>query len=160
MRVTSVLLRAASIGFASTSAHVLVRRGVEDHGGPVLLEQLAHLRLVPRVAEHRRRRVESAIVDELTLDLEQPRLAVVDQDEPGRAHARDLAAELGADGAAGAGDEHDLAREVPGDRRDVGVDGLAPEEVLHLDGPQLAREVEVSGDQLVQARERLHRHVP
>ena len=102
--------------------------------------------------------MESALVDELPLDLEEAGLAVVHEDEPGRAHARDLAAELRADRSAGAGDEHDLAREIAGDRLEVGLDGLAPEEVLDLDGPELAREVEVAGDQLVQARQRLHRH--
>ena len=50
-----------------------------------------------------------AVVLELALDREEVVLGVVDQDEPPRGHARDLAAELGADRAAGAGDEDDLA---------------------------------------------------
>ena len=53
---------------------------------------------------------EAALVDELALDLEQRRLALVDEDQPLAADARDLAAELGADRAAGAGDEHGLRR--------------------------------------------------
>ena len=73
--------------------------------------------------------------------------------------AGDLAAELGADRAAGAGDEHGLAREVRGDRLEVDLDRLAAEQVLHLDRADLDREVAVAGDQLVQARQRLHRHV-
>ena len=80
--------------------HVLVRGGVEDDGRAVLLEDLAHLRRVARVGENGSRGVEVALVHELALDLEQARLAVVDEHEPGRAHARDLAAELGADRAA------------------------------------------------------------
>ena len=42
-------------------------------------------------------------------------LGVVEQDQPARRDARDLAAELRADRAAGAGDEHDLAVEVRAD---------------------------------------------
>ena len=83
-------------------------------------------------------------------------LGVVDQDDPLGAERRDLAAELRADRAAGAGDEHGLAGDVGGDRRDVELDGLAPEDVLDLDLAELAREVEVAGDQLVDARQRLH----
>ena len=41
----------------------------------------------------------------------------------------DLAAQLGADRAAGAGDEHPLAGEVAGDGGEVGVDLVAAEEV-------------------------------
>ena len=51
-----------------------------------------------------------ALVLELALDREQVVLGVVDEHDPPRADARDLAAQLGADRAAGAGDEHDLAR--------------------------------------------------
>ena len=128
--------------------HVLVRRRVEDDCGPVLVEDLAHLHLVAGVGEHRGGRVEDALVDELALDLEQPGLGVVDEHEPRRADARDLAAELGADRAAGARDEHDLAGQVAGDRVEVDLDRLAPEQVLDLDRADLAREVEVRRDQL------------
>jgi hypothetical protein len=55
---------------------------------------------VSGVREHGRRCVELALVDELALDLEEARLAVVDEHEPRGAHARDLPAELGADRAA------------------------------------------------------------
>ena len=69
----------------------------------------------------------------------------------------DLAAELRADRAAGAGDEHGRAGDVGGDRGDVELDGLASEHVLDLHLAQLAGEVEVAGDQLVDARQGLHR---
>ncbi len=46
--------------------------------------------------------------------------------------------------------------EIARDRLEVGLDRLAPEEVLDLDGTDLAREVEVARDQLVQSRERVH----
>ncbi len=92
--------------------HVLVRGGMEDDGRAVLLEDLSHLGRIAGVGEHRRRRVEAALVDELALDLEEPRLRVVDEDEPRGADAGDLATELGADRAAGARHEDDLTREV------------------------------------------------
>ena len=53
---------------------------------------------------------EVALLLELAPDLEQAVLGVLDQHEPLRAHARDLAAQLGADRAAGAGHEHDRGR--------------------------------------------------
>ena len=136
--------------------HVLVRRGVEDDGGTVGLEDLAHLGPVLHVREHGQRGREAALVHELPLDLEQRRLRVIDEHEARRADARDLAAQLGPDRAAGAGDEHGLARQVARDRVDVHFDRLASEDVLDLDRSDLAREVEVAGDQLVQARQRLH----
>ena len=71
--------------------------------------------------------------------------------------ARDLAAELGADRAAGAGDEDGLSGEVGRDRLEVDLDRLAAEDVLHLHGPDLHGEVDVACDQLVQPRQRLHR---
>ena len=43
-----------------------------------------------------------ALVVHLALDLEEVVLGVVEQHEPARPHARDLAAQLGADRAAGA----------------------------------------------------------
>ena len=137
---------------------VFVRGRVEDDGGAVLLEDLANLRRVARVREHRRSRMEVALVDELALDLEEAGLAVVDENESSRAHAGDLAAELRADRAAGAGHEHDLVREVARDRVEVDLHRLAPEEVLHLDRADLPGEVEVARDELVQVRQRLHRN--
>ena len=138
-------------------ADVLVRRGVEEHLRPVALEHLAHLRLVAGVGEHRDRGGEVALVDELALDLEQRGLRLVDEHEAGRAEPRELAAELRADRAAGARDEHRLVLDVRRHEREVDLDLLAAEDVLDLHRPDLGAEVEVAGDQLVQARQRLHR---
>ena len=138
---------------------MLVRGGVKDDGRPVLLEDLPHLRRIPGVCENGGCRVEVALVDELALDLEEAGLTVVHEHQPRGSHAGDLAAELRPDRAPGAGHEHDLAGEVARDRGQVHLDRLAPEQVLHLDRPDLAREVEVAGDELVERRKRLHRHV-
>ena len=135
---------------------MLVRGGVEDDARLVALEDLAHLGAVAAVSEHRRDRREVALAHELALDVEERRLRVLDEHQPRRPDARDLAAELGADRAAGAGDEDGLAREVFRDRAHVDLDRLAAEHVLHLDRPDLPREIEVAGDQLVQPGQRLH----
>ena len=55
---------------------------MEDDVGLVALEDLAHLRPVADVGQHRDARREAALGDELALDLEQRRLGVVDQDQP------------------------------------------------------------------------------
>ena len=52
---------------------------------------------------------------------------------------RELAAELAADRAAGAGDEHGAARGEVADCGEVGLDGLAAEEVLDLDFAERGR---------------------
>ena len=70
----------------------------------------------------------------------------------------DLAAELRADRAAAARHEYDPVADVGADRLEVDLDLLAAEHVLDRDRADLAREVDVAGDQLVQRRQRLHRH--
>ena len=134
---------------------MLVRGRVEHDLRPVALEDLAHLRAVAAVAENRRDRREVTLADELALDVEERRLGLFDEHDPGRAHACDLTAELRADRPARAGDEDGLACQVLRDRADVDLDRLAPEHVLDLDGPDLAGEVEIARDQLVQAGQRL-----
>ena len=129
---------------------------MEDDAGPVLVEDLAELAGVLHVADDRGCGAEAALAHELSLDLEERRLGVVEQHELGGPDARDLPAELGADGAPGSRDQNDLAREVARDGRDVDVDGLAAEHVLHLDGAQLAGQVAIPGDEVGKARERLH----
>ena len=91
---------------------MLVRGGVEDDARPVAVEHLPQLGPVAHVPEHRDAGREAALGDELALDLEERRLGLVDQDQALAADVGDLAAKLGADGAAGARDEHGLVREI------------------------------------------------
>ena len=79
-----------------------------------------------------------AVVLELALDAEQVVLGVVDQHEPPRRDARDLAAQLRADRAARAGDEHDLAARGRRRRGRAPSDRLAAEDVLDLHLADLA----------------------
>ncbi len=83
---------------------------------------------------------------------------MVDQHEASGAEVCDLAAELRADRAAGAGDEHGLSGDVRGHGFEVDLDRLTAEHVLDLNGTDLRGEVEVTRDQLVDARQRLDRH--
>ena len=155
----ATLLRTASIGFASISGDVLVGGRVEHDRRPVALEELR-----ASCAGCRRRRAtgsagrEAALVDELALDLEQraPRECSTSTSRAG-AEPGDLAAELGADRAAGAGDEHGLVREV---RRRSTRGRPPPARGRARPRPGRAGsagEVHVARDQLVQARQRLHR---
>ena len=82
---------------------------MEDDRRAVLGEDLAHPLALLAVGEHGDGVEHVAVLHELALDLEEVVLGVVEQDQPARADARDLAAQLGADRAAGAGDEHDAA---------------------------------------------------
>ena len=104
---------------------MLVRRGMEDDGRGVSLEDLAHLRPVAAIAEHRRDGGELAVRQQLPLDVEESGLGVVHEDESRRRHARDLTAELRADRAAGTSHEHCLAGEVRRDRGQVDLDRFA-----------------------------------
>ena len=113
---------------------------MEDDTRPVLLEDLPHLRAVLDVTDDRGDGAETALVDELPLDLEQRRLRVVDEHElRGGREPGHLAAELRADGATGPGHHHDLVAQVIRDRVEVDLHGLTAENVLDLDGTQAAR---------------------
>ena len=92
--------------------HVLVRRGVEDDRGLVALEDLAASSArLPTSASTAAHGGEAALVARARARSRTARVsALLDEDEPRRAEARDLAAELRADRAAGAGDEHASVR--------------------------------------------------
>ena len=139
-------------------ADVLVRGRVEDDRRAVLGEHLAHALLLLAVGEHRgeHRRRHVALVLELALDREEVVLGVIEQHDPVGLDARDLAAQLRADRAAGAGHEHRLARQVGADALELHVHGLAAEHVLdahlaHLPGERAARL-----QQLEHGRQRAH----
>ena len=74
---------------------------------------------------------------ELTLDVDQHALGVVDQDQRLRAQSGELTAELRADRAPRTRDENRLAGHVGGDRADIELDRFASENVLDLDLAQL-----------------------
>src|SRR5919106_1639186 len=138
--------------------NVLVGGCVEDDGRPVPLEELAHLGLVRHVGEHRDRVVEVPLVRELPLDVHERVLGMVHEHDPVGAEGGALPAELRSDRTPRARDQDGGAREIGSDRREVELDRLPPEHVLHLHLAELWREVEVARDELVYARKGLHRH--
>ena len=156
--VAIALLRTASTGLASIRPDVLVGGGVEDDRRPVLGEDLAHALLLLAVrehgGEHRGRYV--ALVLELALDREEVVLGVVEQHDPVRLHAGDLAAQLRADRAAGAGHEHGLPGEVGADALELHLHRLAAEHVLDAHLAHLAGERAASLEQLEHGRQRAH----
>ena len=109
---------------------VLERGGVEDDlGAAVARRPRATRGVVADVAEHDVVGVEQRPAVDRQLHGVQRGLVAVEHDQLGRAEPVDLAAQLRADRAAGAGDQHPLAGEVAGDGVDVGVDLVAAEEV-------------------------------
>ena len=157
-RVAIALLRTASTGLASISADVLVGGGVEDDVRPVLGEHLAHPLLVLAVGQDGggastwRSPTSSRSISNRFASLWST------QDEPARVHARDLAAQLGADRAAGAGDEHAAAGQVAADELDLHPHRVAAEHVLDAHLAQLARQAAAVLQQLEHGRHRAHRH--
>ena len=85
---------------------------------------------------------------QLALDHVERALGPVDQDQPARPEAVDLACELGPDRAAGARDHHDLVADRVGDALGVGGDLLARKEVGQADLAQSVR-VPAAVEQLV-----------
>ena len=133
--------------------HVLVRAGVEDDARPLAREHLVDQRRVLDVADDRCDRQLRERVGERHLDLVDRGLGDVEQHELRRTEARDLAAELGADRAAGAGDQHHAIAEPLGEPRAVEHDRIAPEQVVELDRAD-RRQRRAAADQLLVGRHR------
>ena len=128
---------------------------MEDDRRPVLGEHLPHPLLLLAVGEHRDRDADVAVLLELAQDLEQVVLGVVDEHQPPRIDPGDLAAQLRADRAAGAGDEHDLAGQVGPDPLELHPHRLAAEDVLDPDLAQLPGDAQLTravGQQLEHGR--------
>ena len=134
---------------------MLERGRVEDHLRAAGLEQLGDELGVADVAEHRVVRVQQGPAREAELDGVQGGLVAVEHDQLGRVEPRDLAAQLGADRAAGAGDQHPLAGEVRRDRPQVGVDHVAPEQVGDVDVADVGDRGTAGLEQLAGSRQHL-----
>ena len=70
---------------------------MEHDGGPVLGEDLPHPLLFLAIGEHRHRRSDVPLLLELTHDLKQVVLRMIDQHQPSRTDPRDLAGQFAAD---------------------------------------------------------------
>ncbi len=127
---------------------------MEDHVGAVLGEHLAHPLLLLAVGQHGDGAGEVAVLLEVAADLEEVVLGVVEQDEALGRHARDLPAQLGADRAAGAGDEHGLVVQVGPDALELHPHGLAAEDVLDADLADLPHDGRAAAEELEDRRRR------
>ena len=112
--------------------------GVEDDVGAALGEDAPQAGGVADVGQHHVGRVEQGPAVHEKLGAVQRRLVPVEHDQLAGAEAGDLAAQLRADGASRAGDQHAAVGEVPGDRLDVGVHLGAAQQVGQLDVAQVA----------------------
>ena len=129
---------------------------MEDDVGLEALHDLEHAVGLAAVGEHRLDAREVPFAEHLAVDREEVVLGVVEQHEQPRAHAGDLARELGADRAAGAGDQHDAVVEVGADAVELHHDRVAAEHVLDADLAQLARQLDAAAQQLEDGRQRAH----
>ncbi len=129
---------------------------MEHHIGPQPFENLLHCRPVAQVAQNEVGRSEQGPAFDAQLDGVQGRLVTVEHEQPLWREAVDLPAQLRADGPTRPGDQHPLAGEVAGDRRQVGVDLVAAEEVGRGDVADVAG-VDVAAEQVTDGREHLHR---
>ena len=135
---------------------VLVGGGVEDHGGPVRGQHLPHALLLAAVGQHAGGGAHVPVLLELAQDREQVVLGVVHENEPAGSDARDLPAQLGADRAAGAGDQHHLAVEIGPHALQLDPHRLAAEHVLDAQLADLAHHVAAGLEELEHRGQRAH----
>ena len=126
---------------------------MEDDVGLEALHHLEHPVRLLAVGEHRLDAGEVALLDHLAVDLEEVVLGVVEHHQQARLDLGDLAAELGADRAAGAGDEDDAVAQVGADPVELADDRVAAEHVLDPHLAQLAVELDAAAQQLEHGRQ-------
>ena len=132
---------------------------MEDDVRPEALHHLEHPLGLLAVREHRLHPGEVALLDHLAVDPEEVVLGVIEDNEQLRPHPGDLADELRADRAAGAGHEHDLVLHVGADPVELHLHRFASEDVLHLDLAQLPGELHSAAEELEDGRQRPHGNV-
>ena len=110
--------------------HVLVRRRVEHHVRPILREhRLQPLPVADGADQHLGVQRAAVLLAQLVEQLVGVVLVDVEYDQPLRGEARDLAAQLGADGAAAARHQHRAVGQVAADRVHVQLHLVAAEQV-------------------------------
>ena len=159
-RVAIALLRTASTGFCSMRPTCLYAAAWKTIVGRYASKtsRMRSSSLQSARTASRRGGVHVAVVLELALDLKEVVLGMVEQHEAPRRDACDLARELLADRAPGAGDEHDLARQVRADAIELHPHGLAPEDVLDLHLAHLLHGGRAGLQELEHRRQGAHRN--
>ena len=120
-------------GVVLDQGHMLVGGGMEDDLRPVAAEDHVEQAHVLDLAEHRHGIGDLVFMEQFHLDGVEVFLAAVEQDQPGRGEADDLAAQFGADRAAGPGDEDRLAPQGVADSGLVEGHLLPAEQILVRD---------------------------
>ena len=133
--------------------HVFVRSGVKNGRRLVVPQHRLHPRLIQYVGNDRNDHVAVAELEELLFDREQLHLRLINKQQAARAKRGNLPAQFAADAAAGAGDQYGAVLQHVANLVQPEVNGFAPEQVLDLDGPQLA-DTHNAGGQLVNAWDR------
>ncbi len=134
--------------------HVLVSRGVKHDVGPIAREQLAHARLVFRIADDRTHGERRTTIRELLRDRIEGKLGELEKHQTRRREAGNLPAKLRADRAAGAGDEHGASIKEAMQPGFVERDGITAEQIVELDRSQRGHADAAGND----VGERGHRH--
>src|SRR6185437_12516012 len=130
--------------------NVLVRGGVEDGEGPIGSEDAPDAIGVADVGDDLDELAEVAQLAKLLRDLEDGIFAMAEQHESRGLEGDELPAELAADRAARSGHEHRLASGHRRDRREIGLDWIAAEQVFDLDFANGA-DADAIGEDLEQA---------
>ena len=136
---------------------VLERGRVEDDVGSAFEEDPLERGQVADVAEHHVVGVQKRTSAQRELDGVQGGLVAVEHHQLGGGEPVDLAAQLGPDRAAGAGDEHPPAGQVARDRLHVGVELVAAEQVGEVQVADVA-DADVVGEELGRRRQDLEVH--
>ena len=111
--------------------HMLVGRRVEDRFHAVPQHDLGEPVGLADIAERGHQLQFRVFLAQLVFDAEEVALGLVESDQAGRLEARHLAAELRADGARGAGDQHRTAGDRGLHLGLVQAYLLAAEQILH-----------------------------
>src|SRR5437667_8509752 len=109
---------------------------MEHNLRPIAAENLIEAMFVLRITDYRNHGLPGKSVVKLLLDGIERELGDLEQHNAGGRKARDLAAELGADGPPGASDQNRLTIEKGVQASVVQLDRIAPEQVVELDGAQ------------------------
>ncbi len=133
--------------------HVLVRGRMENCMRPMPADDGVDAARVTDVRDDRDQRELGETLPQLSIDFEDLVLAVVHGNERARIERGDLPAQLATDRAAGACDQHGVARSKFAHGREVRNDWITPQQVLNFDAAQRAH-VHAAGDEVVEAWDR------
>ena len=131
--------------------HVLVRRGVEHDLRPRAREHALAHGDIAAIAEHGIDQHVREFAAQFLLDAIEIEFGDFEHGQRFGAEPRDLPAQLRADRAAAAGDQHALAGEAGADRGPVELHGIAAEQILDRDFLEIV-EAHAAGDDIFQAR--------